>query len=124
MTTIDYSTSRVTVGEKVLLLLNYIKAEKRDDFEHFIQNILAPAVMRVAPDVHRRVRTLFSTQPENDGSYTYVFLIEPLMPEASYDIAEVLYKAYPSEEASAYLRIWEEAQAAPQTGYEVVQSNW
>ncbi|MFN8441906.1 MAG: hypothetical protein U0175_14095 [Caldilineaceae bacterium] len=124
MTTIDHSTSHVPVGEKVLLLLNHIKAEKRDDFEHFMQNILAPAVMRVAPDIYRRVRTLCSTQPESDGSYTYVFLIDPLMTETSYDIEEVLHKAYPSEEASAYLRIWNEAQAAPQTGYEVVQSNW
>ena len=124
MATIGDSSPRVMVGEKVLLLLNHIKAEKRGDFEHFIQSILAPAVMRVAPDLHDRVRALFATQPEQDGSYTYVLLIEPLMAEASYDIAEVLYKAYPSEEASVYLRIWEEAQAAPQTGYEIVQSNW
>ena len=86
--------------------------------------MVVPAVKRIAPAVHRQVRALYPTQPEADGTYMYAFLMDPWLPDASYDFGVLLRQAYTEEETQAYLRLWEDVQAAPQTVHEFVQSSW
>lgn len=123
-TTTDRSTVRATNAEKLWVVLTPIKADKRTEFEHFVQEIVVPAVKRIAPDVYHHVRALYPTHPEADGTYTYAFLMDPWLPDASYDFALLFRQAYTEDETQAYLRLWEEVQAVPQRIYEFVQSNW
>ena len=115
---------RANSGEKMWVILTPIKAGKCAEFEHFVQDIVVPAVMRIAPNVHRHVRALYPTHPEADGSYMYAFLMDPWLPDASYDFAVLFRQAYTEDETQAYLRIWAEVQAAPQRVCEFVQSSW
>ena len=123
-TTANRSTVYANSGEKVWVILTPIKADKRAEFEQFVQEILVPAVTRIAPNVHRHVRALYPTHPEADGTYTYAFLMDPWLPDASYNFAVLFRQAYTEEETQAYLRLWAEVQAAPQRVYEFVQSSW
>jgi len=111
-------------GEKIRVVLTPIKADKRAEFEHFIQDILVLAVTRIAPDIHRQVRALYPTHPEADGTYIYAFLMDPWLPDVSYDFAVLFRQAYTEEETQAHLRLWAEVQAAPQWVHEFVQSSW
>ena len=123
-TTANHATMRATSGEKLWVVLTPIKADKRADFEHFVQDIVLPAVKRIAPDIYRQVRVLYPTQVDADGAYTYAFLMDPLIPDRSYQFAILFRQAYTEDETQTYLRIWEEVQAAPQTVHEFVQSSW
>ena len=117
-------TIRAGAGEKVWVLLNHVKADKRAVFEHFMQNVLIPAAQRVAPDVYRHSRFLQSTEPNEDGTYTYIFLPDPVLPDAEYNIVKLLTQAYPAEQVTEYLQVWDDSLASPQVGYEVVQTTW
>jgi len=115
---------RARAGEKVWVLLNHIKADKREVFDHLLQNVLLPAAQRIAPDVHRHVRILQPTGPNEDGTYTYIFLPDPVLPDADYSIANLLKQAYPAEQVPEYEQMWDDSLASPQVGYEVVQTSW
>lgn len=86
--------------------------------------IVAPALQHVAPAIHARVRALYPSQPNNDGTYTYAFLMDPWIADAPYLFTVLFPQVYTEEETQAYLRIWEEVQAAPQTVHAFVQSGW
>jgi hypothetical protein len=116
--------ARAATGERIWIRLNYVKADKRELFEHFIHDILRPAVERVEPAMARQVRFLHPTEPNADGTYTYVFLMDPLIEGADYGIEHLLKRAYSDAQVEAYDQMWDEAVASPQTGYELVQSPW
>jgi hypothetical protein len=118
---------RAVNGQRMWIRLNHVKADKRELFERYIHDILRPAVERVEPAMARQVRFLHPTEPEEDGTYTYVFLMDPLIEGASYDeydIGTLLRRAYGDTQAEEYDRMWDEALASPQTGYELLQSGW
>jgi hypothetical protein len=117
-------TIRASAGENVWVLLTHIKADKREAFEHFMQNILIPAAQQAAPEVYRHVRFLRPTEPNEDGTYTYIFLPDPLLPDGEYGIVELLKQVYPAEQVTEYLQVWDDSLASPQVGYEVVQTSW
>jgi|SRR6266545_3266803 len=117
-------TVRAVNGEQMWIRLNHVKADKRELFERFIHDILRPAVEQVEPAMFRQVRFLHPTEPNEDGTYTYVFLMDPLIEGANYGIVHLLKRAYGEEQAAAYDQMWDEAVASPQTGYELIQSPW
>lgn len=89
-----------------------------------MQEIVAPALQRVGPAIHAQVRALYPAQPNTDGTYTYAFLMDPWIAHAPYLFTVLFPQVYTEEETQAYLRIWEEVQAAPQTVHAFVQSGW
>ena len=117
-------TVRAVGGERMWIRLNHVKADKRELFERYIHDILQPAVEQVEPAMFRQVRFLHPTAPNEDGTYTYVFLMDPLIEGADYGIRNLLKRAYGDEQAAAYDQMWDEAVASPQAGYELIQSPW
>jgi hypothetical protein len=115
---------RATSGERMWIRLNHVKADKRELFERFIHDILRPAVERVEPAMFRQVRFLHPTEPNEDGTYTYVFLMDPVIEGADYGIGNLLKRAYGDAQTEEHDRMWDEALASPQTGYELIQSAW
>jgi hypothetical protein len=115
---------RAVEGQKMWVLLNHIKADKCKQFEHFVHAILMPAAEQVEPELYRQVRVLYPSTQNEDGTFTYIFLMDPLIPEADYSFEYLLHRAYPPEKAEEYLRIEEAAYAAPQIEFEMVQSMW
>jgi hypothetical protein len=112
---------RAAQGERVWVLLNHVKPDKLEQHKHFVQNILTPAAEKVDPAAYRHTRFLFPSEPNADGSFTSVFLMDPLIESADYTFLGLLTKAYGEEQAKEYIKIWEEAEASPQVGYSVTQ---
>ena len=115
---------RAHEGEDMWVVLNHIRAEKREIFEHFLHAILMPAVAHVEPEVYNKVRVLHPTMPNKDGSYTFIFLMDPLVSDGEYSIENILHEFYKPEVAKGYMKVWEECQEIPQVEYDVVQSAW
>jgi hypothetical protein len=109
-------------GETMWVLLNHIKADKREQFERFVREVLEPVAKQVEPNTVRHVRLLLPTAPNEDGSYTYIFLMDPVIDGADYTIIGTLAKIHGQEAAEGYRREFEACFAQPQIAYEVVQS--
>ena len=106
------------------VILNHVKADKREQFEHFVHRLLKPAAEQCAPAIAARVRLLEPAEPNPDGTYTYVMLMDPVVAGRDYGSAPLLAQAYDEAQASAYGRLFREALATPQARYELVQSPW
>ncbi len=115
---------RAHEGEDMWVVLNHIRAEKCKIFEHFLHNILMPALAHVHPETYNKIRILRPALPDKDGTYTYIFLMDPVVPDGIYNIGEIIHEFYRPEQADGFMKIWDEALASPQVEYDMVQSAW
>lgn len=118
---------RAVERERVWIRVNTIKADKRDQFEHFVHAILRPAVAQVEPAMARQVRFLHPREANPDGTYTYVFLMDPVVEGydyAEYEIDQLLKRAYGEVLGQEHDELEREAEALPQSGYDLTQSAW
>ena len=119
------TTMRASKGDTVWVLLNHIKADKREQFEKFVHEILWPLAQKLEPadqQVAKQTRVLHPIEMNEDSTYTYVFLMDPLIPGASYDVMYYLKKGYGEEKAKEYSNMFGECFASPQVGYTLIQS--
>jgi hypothetical protein len=119
------STVRASKGDTVWVLLNHIKADKCEQFEEFVHEILWPIALKLEPadqQVAKQTRVLHPVGMNKDSTYTYVFLMDPVIPGASYEVMYYLKKGYGEEKAKEYSKMFEECYASPQVGYTLIQS--
>jgi hypothetical protein len=113
-------------GDTVWVLANHIKSDKRQQFERFIHEVFWDSSSKLSSQeeqrVFRQTRVLHPTRQEKDGSYTYLFIMDPYIPGANYDIGQFLDKIYGPPKAAEYMKMLEETQKGEQTAYFVVQS--
>lgn len=121
--------SRAAQGDTVWVILNHVKADKRQDFERFLHEVFWPAGRRVGmadPVValtFSKTRILHPTQRNPDGTYTYAFIMDPRIPGANYSIEELLRRGFSQGEADRHFREgFADALARPQEQYVMVQS--
>ena len=115
---------RAHEGDDMWVVLNHIRAEKREAFEHFLHAILLPAIAHVHPETYSKVRVLHPSLANSDGTYTYIFLMDPVVIDGQYNIGDVIYEFYQPELAKSYMKVWDESLASPQVEYDMVQSAW
>ena len=121
------STMRASKGDTVWVLLNQIKADKREQFEKFVHEILWPVALKLDPidqKVAKQTRVLHPVEMNKDSTYTYVFLMDPLIPGASYEVMYYLKKGYGEEKAKEYSKMFGECYASPQVVYVLIQSQY
>ncbi len=114
---------RAAPGQTMWVVLNHVRADHRDQFERFVHDIVKPMAEEHAPDQFRQFRMLHPTRSNDDGTYTYAFLMDPLVVGGDYSF-DGLTDVYGAEKAREYLQLWQDTLASPQVGYEVVQSSW
>jgi hypothetical protein len=120
----EHQDIRARQGEDVWVLLNHIRAEKCEAFEHFLHDILMPALAHIHPETYNKTRVLYPMMPNADGTRTYIFLMDPVVADGIYNISGILHQFYKPELADHYMKIWDEALASPQVEYDMVQSAW
>lgn len=119
---------RAVAGDTVSLVQYYVRPDGRDRFERFVRESYWPAVQEVARKNPERVRgfrqarIIFPTRANPDGSFTYVFLLDPMVTGESYRILELLQQVYPAAEAEQRYRQWAETWIRPFTSQVFVQS--
>lgn len=112
-------------GDSVWVIINHIKADKRQQFEKFVHEIFWPMAKKLTSEeqrVFRQTRVLHSVKPEEDGTYSYLFIMDPVVPGADYDIENLLKKMYDEQKATEYMKMLNETEASGQTGYRMLQS--
>lgn len=114
-------------GDTVWVFVNHVKADKKEQFEKFVSGIFWPMAKKLSEQdqrVFRQTRVLYPARPEPDGTYSYFFIMDPVVDGGDYDIGHLLEKMYGAEKAKEYMQIFDETAAAEQTGYTLVQSKY
>lgn len=117
--------TRAKENETVWVLLNHIKPEKRQQFEKFIHEIFWPASRRLRKSDRQlfdQTRVLHPTEKEGDGTYTYVFIMDPVVKGGDYSIEKLLIKEYGKGKGNEYIKMFNDCLAAEQTGWVLMQS--
>ncbi len=112
-------------GEEVWIVVNTIKADKRAQFEKFMFEIfrpLSPKVSGVERKAFIATRELLPTKANEDGTFTYIFLMDPVIKGNEYQFLPLLKRFYGEAKAQEYQQMVDETFAKPQIGYLQKQS--
>jgi len=115
---------RARRGERVALWVDVIKADKREEWERLIHDVLAPAVLRKDGEVLRRIRLLEPRRANDDGSWTYMIVPDPYVEGVEYEVRPYIEEALGAGEADAFQRSWDECHVMPQYEYDELESAW
>jgi hypothetical protein len=119
------SLIRAAKNDTVWVALNHVKADKREQFEKFVHEIAWPAAESLGASQQKaagQTRVLHPKEPNEDGTFTYVFIMDPVVPDADYSFNSFLRKLYSEEEVQEYVKMFSESLAVPQEGYVLIQS--
>ena len=114
-----------TEGDTVWVVVNYVKPDKKEQFEKFVHEILWPPHTKLSETekrMFRQTRVLHGAAPQEDGTYTYIFMMDPVISGANYSIEDILRKIYPEAKAAEYFKLYEESLARDYHMYTLVQS--
>lgn len=112
-------------GEEVWVWAYPVKADKRKQYEHFVHDIFWPGASKLSAAeqrVFRQTRVMHPAQANSNGTYTYMFIMDPLIKGADYGIESLTKKMYGSKQGTEYLKLFGEALAGKDVGYKVMQS--
>lgn len=99
-------------NETVWVISYPVKANKRAQYERFIHEIFWPGAKNLSPaeqKVFKQTRVMHPTKPEADGSYAYLFIMDPVVKGADYGIESLLKKEYGAQKGSEYFKLFKDA---------------
>ncbi len=100
---------RAKSGEEVWVILSYIKPDKKADYEKWLQEIFFAALKKTQNPVFKeefhKTRWLTPKGQNEDKSWTYAFLMDPVVSNGDYDMTSLLNKEYGEEKGKVY---WEQ----------------
>jgi uncharacterized protein (TIGR02246 family) len=97
---------RASANDTVMIVINNIKADKVAQFEDYLTNYLRPASAEYSVQLNNTVRTQKSLGPNKDGSYTYIFFMDPVNSSFSYDMSVPLTAKFGEEKAAEYGKMY------------------
>ena len=117
--------------DQLHLGLNPVRADRAEDFERFLSEIVVPAVRAQRPDLDGRWRVMRSSGLSDDV-VTYAFMLEGGSLEEDWELGVLLPAHYGQEEAERLFNEWVEtfapldawAQATAASGGEANQAVW
>jgi hypothetical protein len=115
-------TGRAQQGETVWICVSIVKADRRDEFARFVREVKAPAARAVRPDAHASVRFLEPSAPNADGTWSFLWLMDPALPGETYELGPMFEEFYGHQQAVTHLRHWDDMQVGDQLFYEAVQT--
>ena len=116
---------RATEGDTVWVIINHVKTDKREQFENLIHDITWPTISKadsITQKVENYTRVLHPTKINNDSTYTFIFIGDPVIKGANYNFSYLLRNVYEQEEADEYLKKIQDCFSSPQTFYTQIQS--
>jgi hypothetical protein len=111
-------------GQRVSVWVDVIKADKRDAWEHLVHDVIAPAALECDPEVLRHTRLLEPAAANDDGTWTYAIMPDPIDERFDYDATRYVREAFGPGKAAEADRVWDECHATPQYSIDLLQSAW
>ncbi len=95
------------MSDQLHVVLQPVQAERADDFERFLSEVVTPAVRAQRPDLGQRWRVLRSVETSK-GVVTFVVLLEGGSLTEDWELDELLPAHYGEQEAKRLLAEWSE----------------
>ncbi|MBF9143478.1 hypothetical protein I2I01_17675 [Hymenobacter sp. BT439] len=114
-------------GQTVWVILTPVKADKRTQYERFVNEIFWPCAAKVGAadqQAFHHTRVLNPTKPQADGTYAYMFIMDPVQKGADYEVESLLKKAYGPAKATEYYKLYTECMAGEQKIYSSTQTQY
>lgn len=103
---------RAKAGEEVWIIITYVKDDAKSAFEKWIKEVFYPALHKSKNPMNKAqlnaTRWLEPAHQNEDKSYTYVWIMDPIVPNGDYDITALLNTAYGEAKGKEY---WDQYQA-------------
>lgn len=102
--------TRAEPGDTVWIVYNFVKPESRQTYERFLHEVFWPMGERLEesdPEMKRafsQTRVLHPIAANEDGTYTYAFIMDPVIEGAEYRILRLLQKGYGEAEGERIFR--------------------
>lgn len=97
---------RASFNDSVLIVLNQVKPDKVAQFEDFNKNYLSPAGAETNPQAKATVRMQKPVNKNADGTYTYIYLMDPFKGSLNYSIDYTLNAKFGKEKADEYMKMY------------------
>jgi hypothetical protein len=105
-----------TKGEKVWIVVNYIKETAKSDYEKWMTEVFFTPMKTTQDTILKKqyaaTRWLTPAKQNEDKTWTYVFIMDPVIPKGNYDIENYLVKSYGEQMGEAYMKQFEGFMAA------------
>jgi len=119
------SPDRPAEGETVGIALNRIKADKVQQFEDFNFKYLEPAIAEYSPRSGNTVRCLRPKEANEDGTFTYFYVIDPADSPDGYGMGTFLTAKFGIEKSNEYLGMFKDCLVdGNQEIYMTEQTSW
>ena len=123
-------SSGAASGDPMWVILNHVKADKRAQFEKYVYEVLLPALEKnaesdpISRNIIEQTRMLEPRRANKDSSYTYIWLMDPIVKDADYSYPGILNRVHSPEETEKYISMQLECLVSPQVGDGVKQGRW
>lgn len=100
------------VNETVWLCTYKVKADKRQQYEHFVHDIFWKGATKLSGNERKlfsQTRVMHPEKMEKDGTYLYSFLMDPVIKNTDYDILSLIKKMYGAKKGAEYYKLFDEA---------------
>ncbi len=118
---------RAKNGDEVLIIVSYIKNDVKPEFEMWIKDVLYSALNKTSNQMKKdqllRTRWLEPTHQNEDKSWTYVWIMDPIIPNTDYDIPAFLNKEYGEEKGKEHWAKYQTFWAKPVEVHAVKQTS-
>ena len=98
----DKQRNRAALNDHVLLVVVSVKPEMKTEFDAWIKNVLYAALYRSKSEMKKAqlktVRWLEPLRQNADSTWTYSWIMDPVIPNTDYDIPTFLNNEYGIEE--------------------------
>jgi len=115
--------TRASLKDTVRLIFNHVKPGMVKQFEDFNFNYLAPAAEELDAQVKRSARLLKPTEQNEDGTYTYIYLMDPAISGEHYYMTPALTAKFGKDKAKEYMSMFREC-IKERKQIEAVQTAW
>lgn len=116
--------ARADEGETVWVVWNQVKADKVKQFEEFNFNYLEPAIAKHSPRTRNTVRSLRPKEANEDGTFTYFYLMDPGDSPDGYGMSTFLTAEYGKEKSDEYMEMFRDCLVDGQEWTIAEQTKW
>jgi hypothetical protein len=114
--------------ETVLVVVAMIKNEKKAAYEMWMKDVMYTALYKSRNPVKKSqlkvTRWLRPVRQNADSTWTYAFIMDPIIPKTDYDIPTFLKQEYGDEKGNLYASQYESFLAMPITIHALKQSEY
>ncbi|GAB2554089.1 hypothetical protein GCM10027085_51470 [Spirosoma aerophilum] len=114
------------LGEEVHVWAYPVKAGKQKQYEHFVHDIFWPGAKKLSAAeqrVFRQTRVMHPTKANADGTFTYLFIMDPYIKGGDYDIESLIKKMYGPKQGTEHYKLFSGAVVTgKEIGYQATQS--